>query len=188
MTTRIVLVSLFLSLLFACQKKEDDMVPGQNYKGTLTLDYSRNFPAFTSTLSLPVEVSAEGQVFVSAPLPCAFTGESDKFIGDERIKIREEGTILIPHITASWNQKGNKQYLEVSLLVSIEGERSVWKWMHHKWQETEYAPFVLQNQSDAPMIFRLDNALLSEAVCINGCNDCWGQNNFRWQLRLHENP
>ena len=111
MKARILLVSLILSLLVACDKKEDDINPGQDYTGTLTLDYSRSFPTFTTTLSVPVEISSNGQAVIALPAPHKFMGESDKMIDGERIKIREVGVITISDITSVWKQKDGHKYL-----------------------------------------------------------------------------
>ncbi|MDD2528201.1 MAG: hypothetical protein PHT26_09230 [Lentimicrobiaceae bacterium] len=188
MATRILLVSMLLSLLVACDKKEDDIKPGHDYTGTLTLDYTRTFPAFTSTLSLPVEITASCQVFISKSLPHAFEGESDKFIQGERIKIREKGVINISEITPMWTQRDANQFLEVSILFAIEGEQTVWKWADYYWEQTDQGPYLVLNPTECPMVFRINNALMSEAVCVFHCEDCWGMNNFRWRLQLHEAP
>jgi len=70
----------------------------------------------------------------------------------------------------------------------MEGEQTVWKWATYYWEQTEQRPYLLQNPVECPMVFRIDNALLSEAVCTSRCEDCWGRNNFRWRLQLHEVP
>ncbi len=188
MTTRIVLVSLLLSLLVACDKKEDDINPGRNYTGTLTLDYSRSFPTFTTTLSLPVEISASGQAVIAQPLPHNFQGESDKMIRGERIKIREEGVITISDIVPVWKDDNGHKYLQVSLSFKLEGNQTVWEWDNYYWKQTSEAPYAFQNPVECPMLFRIDNALLSESVCASRCEDCWGNNNFRWILHLYEAP
>ena len=188
MKTRIVLVSLLLALLVACDKKEDDKDTGQNYTGTLTLDYARTFPAFTTTLSVPVEISATGQVFISQPLPHEFSGESDKMIDGERIKIREEGVIVISDIAPAMMQKSGSNYLEVAFSLMLQGEQTVWKWATYCWEQTDKGPYILPNSGECLLLFRIDNALLSESVCTSRCEDCWGRNNFRWRLQLHEAP
>lgn len=188
MTTRIVLVSLLLSLLVACDKKEDDINPGRNYTGTLTFDYSRSFPTFTSTLSLPVEILASGQAEIVQPMPYEFQGESDKMIQGKRIKIRENGTIIISDIFPVWKDENGRKYLEVGLSFKLEGHQTVWEWDNYYWKQTSEGPYTLQNPVECPMVFRIDNALLSESVCASHCEDCWGYNNFRWRLQLHEVP
>lgn len=186
MATRILLVSLLLSFLVACDKKEDDIDPGRNYTGTLSLDYSRSFPAFTSTLSVPVEISASGQVTMAQPLPHEFGGESDKLIDGERIKIREEGHIKLSDIAPLWKKIDGIQYLECALSFALEGQQTIWIWTGHSWEQTLQQPYLLQNPDKCPLLFRIDNAVLSESVCISQCEDCWGRNNFRWRLQLKE--
>ena len=186
MATRILLVSLFLSLLVACDKKEDDINPGQDYSGTLTLDYSRSFPTFTSTFSVPVEISSTGQAIIALPVPHKFQGVSDKMIEGERIKIMEEGVITISDIDPVWKHHDGHQYLEVSLSFALEGKQTVWKWNIYYWEQTAEESYAIQDPVECPMKFRIDNAILSESVCASGCDDCWGHNNFRWRLRLHE--
>lgn len=186
MKARILLVSLFLSLLVACNKKEDDIKPGQDYSGTLTLDYSRSFPTFTSTLSVPVEISSTGEAIIALPVPHEFQGVSDKMIQGERIKIREEGVITISDIAPVWKHKDGRQYLEVSLSFALEGKQTVWKWNNYYWEQTSEDSYAIKDPVECPMLFRIDNALLSESVCASRCDDCWGHNNFRWRLRLNE--
>ena len=188
MKTRIVLVSLLLSLLVACDKKEDDINAGHDYTGTLTLDYSRSFPTFTSTLSLPVEISASGQAVIAQPMPYEFQGESDKMIRGERIKIKESGTITISDIVPVWKDENGHKYLQVSLSFNLEGTQTVWEWDNYYWKQTSTGPYAIENPVECPMVFRIDNALLSESVCASRCEDCWGHNNFRWRLQLHEAP
>ena len=188
MKARILLVSLFLSLLIACDKKEDDIKPGQDYSGTLTLDYSRSFPTFTTTLSVPVEISSSGQAVIAQPVPLEFQGESDKMIRGERIKIREEGVITISDIAPVWKNQDGQKYLEVSLSLVLEGNQTVWRWNNYYWEQTADESYAIQDPVECPMTFRIDNALLSESVCAARCEDCWGHNNFKWRLRLHEAP
>lgn len=188
MATRILLVSLFLSLLVACDKKEDDINPGRDYTGTLTLDYSRSFPTFTTTLSVPVEISASGQVVIAQPGLHEFQGVSDKMIRGERIRINEEGVITISDINPVWKQKDGHQYLEVSLSFVLEGKQTVCKWNNYYWEQTTEAQYAIHDPVKCPMLFRIDNALLSESVCASRCEDCWGHNNFKWRLQLHETP
>lgn len=188
MTTRIVLVSILLFLLVACDKKEDDITPGRDYTGTLTLDYSRSFPTFTSTMSIPVEISASGEAVVTQPLPHNFQGESDKMIRGERIKIREEGIITISDVDPVWKVENGREYLEVSLSFLLEGHQTIWEWDNYYWNQTSASPYSHQHPVKCPMMFRIDNALLSESVCAARCEDCWGYNNFRWRLQLNEVP
>ncbi|MBW6491609.1 MAG: hypothetical protein K0B15_10515 [Lentimicrobium sp.] len=184
MATRILLVSLFLSLLVACDKKEDDNNPGRSYTGTLALEYSRSFPTFISSLTIPVDISPLGEVTVVQPDPVAFQGEADKMIDGDRIRIREEGTINISDIRAKWLKKEGLQYLEVSLSFDLSGNQSVWKWDAYYWLKQSEAPYSLLDPVECPMMFRIDNAVLSEALCAARCNDCWGYNDFRWRLVL----
>lgn len=188
MKARILLVSLILSLLVACNKKEDDINPGRDYTGTLSLDYSRSFPTFTTTLSVPVEISSNGQAVIALPAPHKFMGESDKMIHGERIKIREVGVITISDITSVWKQKDGHKYLEVNLSFALEGQQNVWKWNINYWEQTAEESYEIQDPVECPMTFRIDNALLSEAVCASRCDDCWGHNKFSWRLQLHEAP
>ena len=184
MATRILLVSLFLSLLIACEKKEDDVIPGQNYTGTLELEYIRSFPTFSTSLQIPITISSSGLVALAQPVPLEFQGESDKMIQGERIRIREEGIINISGIAAKWLKKEGRQYLEVYLDFALSGQQQVWKWNDYYWRQLSEGPYSLMDPVECPMMFRIDNAVLSESVCAARCDDCWGHNNFRWRLML----
>lgn len=184
MATRILLVSLFLSLLFACDKKEDDMNPGKDYTGSLTLDYSRSFPTFKSGTSIAIDISANGSVTLTEPQQVSFAGESQKIIKGDRIKIREEGTITITSLSGKWVIKEGHATLEVNLSCLLNGTQTTWTYNGLDWIQLSQMPYTLENPVECPMYFRVDNAVIAEAVCGGSCNDCWGSSCFRWQLTL----
>jgi len=184
MARRILLVSLFLCLLVACNKKEDDINPGQDYSGTLTLDYSRTFPTLDAKVIIPVEIAENGTVTFTNPQQTVFVGESQKMIEGERIKVREEGTISVSAPSGVSAITDGKEYLEVNLSFLLEGTQYVWKYEDSQWLKMSEQPFLMENPVESPLHFRIENAVLSEAVC--GCthNDCWGNLCFRWHLVL----
>lgn len=186
MATRVLLVSLFLSLLVACDKKEDDINPGQSYTGKLALEYVRSFPTFTTSLGIPVEINSAGEVFLPSPQPLTFSGQSDKMIEGERIRISEDGEIVISNLSAKFIKDEGKEYLDVTLSFHISGNQQVWKWNEYFWKQLSAGPYEISDPVSCPMRFRIDNALLSESVCAARCSDCWGHNNFRWRLTLQK--
>ncbi|HOP13942.1 MAG TPA: hypothetical protein PLH09_08200 [Lentimicrobium sp.] len=180
----ILLVSLFLSLLTACDKKEDDMNPGKDYTGLLTLEYTRTFPTFQSVVSTQVDISSSGTVVFKQPPVTAFKGESEKMIENDRIRIREEGSISISMLSGKWDKMDGKEYLLVNLTCQLDGLRNVWEWDEYRWIQLSEVPYSLENPLACPMSFRIDNALMSEAVCGGSLTDNWGINCFRWRLVL----
>jgi len=180
----ILLVSLFLSLLTACDKKEDDINPGKDYTGTLTLEYTRTFPSFQKLAITGVNVSGSGQVSITPVNPVPFYGESEKMIGDDRIRIREEGEIVITSPEGLWLMVDGKENLRVDLGCTVTGSQKVWKWTYNNWQLLSEIPLDVANPVQMPMYFRIDNALLSEAVCGSSVTDPWGICCFRWKLVL----
>lgn len=184
MATRILLVSLFLSLLVACDKKEDDINPGKDYTGDLTLTYSRTFPTLQSIVGIDIEISKSGEVTFSSPQPITYDGISEKMIEGDRIKIREQGSITVASLSGQWVEVDGNEYLEVNLSCTLEGTQTVWAYEEYQWLKVSETPFTHENPVDCPMLFRVDNAVLSEAVCGANCCDVWGNTCFRWRLLL----
>lgn len=185
MATRVLLVSLFLSLLVACEKKEDDINPGTDYSGSLTLSYSRTFPTFDALVTIPVEISSAGLVTFAECAPVEFKGESQKMIEGERIKVKEQGVISISNLSGEWTKQEGKEYLKLNLTCQLEGRQEVWKYEVYQWEKMSDLPVMMYNPVDGPLLFRIENAVMSEAVC--GCthSDTWGNLCFRWHLVLH---
>ncbi|MFH1120608.1 MAG: hypothetical protein V1775_12365 [Bacteroidota bacterium] len=186
MATRILLVSLFLCLLTACDKKEDDNNPGKDYTGILSLTYSRSFPTFQAVVLIDAEIVANGNVTLSNPQQVEFDGLSEKMIEGERFKIREQGTINITSISGKWTKVDGKEYLEVNLLCLLEGIQTVWSYEEYQWIKTSEISYTQENPVASPMCFRIQSAVMSEAVCGGSCCDCWGNSCFRWRLELKE--
>jgi len=184
MAARFLLVSLFLSLLVACDKKEDDPNPGKDYTGLLSLSYSRTFPTFQSNVDINLEISQNGEVKLVDPNTVLFDGLSEKMISGERTKIREKGEISITTLSGDCINMGGKSYLRVNLSCLIEGVQTVWSYEGFQWTQKSETPFAVENPVETPMLFRIENAEMSEAVCGANCSDCWGNTCFRWRLVL----
>lgn len=185
MATRILLVSLFLSLLVACDKKEDDINPGQDYTGTLTLNYSRTFPTFQTGIDIELAISENGEVTFSEPKQVNYLGESQKMMDGERIKIREQGIVNVSSLSGGCTTIDNKEYLMVNLSCLLDGTQTVWKYTDFQWIKMSDMPYLLENPVESPMLFRIENAVMSEAICGGNCTDCWGNSCFRWHLVLN---
>jgi hypothetical protein len=184
MATRIVLVSLLLSLLMACDKKEDDNNPGKDYTGTLSLTYSRSFPTFEAEVSIDADIAADGTVTLTNPQQVAYDGVAEKLIEGERIKIREQGEIIISSLSGYWIRRDGRDYLEVTMDCRLEGTQTVTSFEGYRWVTVSEQPYTLDNPVGCPMAFRIQSALMAEAVCGASCNDCWGYSCFRWRLKL----
>lgn len=182
MAARILLVSLFLSLLVACDKKEDDITPGRDYKGSLTLEYSRCFPTINQPVVIGLEVNQAGTVTFVAPQSTQYTAEADKMIEEDRIRIKEEGTITITSLTGKWVDVDGKAYLQVSLSCYIDGTHTVWRHDGVQWQQIEQTQFNLENPAQQPMLFRIENAERDGSVCGATTSDKWSPICFRWKL------
>ena len=186
MATRIVLVSLLLSLLMACDKKEDDDIPGKDYTGTLSLTYSRSFPTYQTTVSIAVNIAANGAVALGDPQQFPFDGVAEKLIEGERIKIRERGSIVVSSRSGRWSRLDGNDYLEVMMDCHLEGIQTVSRFETYQWVILSDQPYVQENPVECPMSFRIQSALMDEAVCGATCNDCWGYSCFRWRLVLNQ--
>ncbi len=184
MATRIVLVSLILSLLVACNKKEDDINPGKDFTGTLTLEYSRTFPTFQSFVTIVVDINRTGEVTLSQISPVNYVGESEKLIEGDRLKLREEGIITVSSLAGEWVKKGGKENLSVSLSCLIEGRQILWSYEQFRWLMISETPFTHENPVACPLLFRIENAVMDEALCGSNCCDSWGNACFRWRLVL----
>jgi len=188
MATRILLVSLFLSLLVACDKKEDDINPGKNYTGTLTLEYSRTFPTFQSFITVDVEINQTGEVILLQPSSVNYSGESEKMIEGDRIKLREEGSISVTSTQGEWIKKDGKEFLSVDLSCLLDGRQILWAYDGYNWMKVSETPFTHENPVECPMLFRIENAVMAEAICGASCCDTWGNTCFRWRLVLTPEP
>jgi hypothetical protein len=184
MATRILLVSLFLCLLTACDKKEDDNNPGKDYTGKLTLTFSRSFPTYQAVVPVEVLIAANGSVTLTPPAPIAYTGIAEKMLEGKRIKISEEGVVNISGLSGNYVRKDGKDFLEVNITCTLDGVQTVWTYDGICWTSPGETPYTLANPVQCPMCFRIGSALMSEAVCGANCCDAWGNACFRWRLVL----
>lgn len=148
--TRIVLVSLLLSLLMACDKKEDDNNPGKDYTGTLSLTYSRSFPTFEAAVSIDADIAANGDVILGNPQQVPYDGVSEKLIEGERIKIREQGEIVITSLSGKWSRSDGKDYLTVTIDYRLEGLLTVSSFDEYQWITLSRQPYTLENPVETP--------------------------------------
>jgi len=184
MATRILLVSLFLSLLVACDKKEDVINPGQDYSGNLTLTYSRTFPTFDALAGMNVNISKSGDVTLSTPQPVGFDATSEKMIDGLRTRVREYGVITIHAATGSCVNLEGRQYVDIVLTCSLEGWRQLCTCSNGNWSAAPETPLTGDHPVSSPMRFSLGNAVMDEAVCGGTCSDALGNTCFMWRLKL----
>ena len=184
MSARVLLVSLSLFLLMACDKKEDDTPSGKSYSGRLTFVLSRTFPTLHAETAVDVSIDADGNVGFSQPEAVYFEAVSEKIMDGDRIKLTETGVIQVSAISGNLKSVNGKDYLVVALNMNIDGNLTHWDYRYPDWICAGDDPYTVSDPVSCPLMFRMENALMDEALCGHSCCNNWGNTCYRWKLVL----
>jgi hypothetical protein len=180
-------------LLMQCTKggdeeKEDEDKPSNEYTGTLILTYAREFPDFSATVSIEVDIYEMGDVLLSSPNQVPYHGVEEKVIGEAKVKIDETGTITVTSLSGTWKKIEGEEYLEINANTLIDGTSQVWAWTGSSWLQTLNQPFTIEDPIDMPLLFSITDATVGNATFDASAAGDYGSATYSWTLGLIVKP
>ncbi len=176
-------------LLLQCtngdDEKEDEDKPGNEYGGFLTLTYARDFPDFSATVSIEVDVYKTGDVLLSSPNQVPYSGTEQKQIMEALVKIEETGTITVTSLSGTWKKIDGEEYLEINSNTLIDGTSKVWTWVENQWFQVLDEDFTDENPIEPPLLFSVTDASVGAGSTFGGtAQGAYGSATYTWTLTL----
>ena len=166
------------------EEKDDEDKPSNEYSGVLTLTYARDFPDFSSTVSIEVDVYKSGDVLLSSPNQVPYSGTEQKQIMEALVKIEETGTITVTSLSGTWKKIDGEEYFEFNANTLIDGTSKVWTWVENQWFQTLDQPFTIEDPVDTPLRFSISTATTGEATFTATAAGAYGSATYTWTLGL----
>ena len=178
---------LLLSVFAGCSKEE--LKPDSNYTGLLTFEYIRSFPAFTSDVSVNLNIYTSGEVVFSDPAQVTYSAE-DSLSGNTEIKVYESGIIAVSALNGEWVVKNNAEHLSVNANVLIEGNRKIWNRNNPEteWELTEENSINVENPVNYPLDFKISEAKQTNGSVIGDYRSTPDDGSIIYQWTLRINP
>ncbi len=175
-------------LLMQCatgdEEKDDEDKPSDEYGGTLTLTYARDFPDFHATVSIDVDVYDMGDVLLSSPNQVPYHGVEEKVIGEAKVKIDETGTITVTSLNGTFKKIDGEEYIEINANTLIDGSSKVWTWIDNQWFQVLNEPFTIEDPIDMPLLFSITEATVGNATFTASAAGAYGSATYSWTLVL----
>jgi hypothetical protein len=129
----------------------------RNYDGTLTLTYSKTYPAFTASTSMGVEVAMSGLVSVGSASPASWDADEVKEIDDGQIRQKDSGSLSITLGSSVTIVRGTDEYVALDVHVTITGEQETFAWDedHMTWFSVAKVPYSVEDPMSPPLEFDL---------------------------------
>ncbi|MFH0974688.1 MAG: hypothetical protein V1874_02775 [Spirochaetota bacterium] len=156
-----------------------------DYTGTLTLEYSRDFPGFSTAVEIDVDVYKSGDVLLSQPDQATYDATEEE---PGQVKIREYGSVTVTSLSGLAVETGGEKYIQISANTLITGVQTVWGWTGSDWYQVMNTPFDIENPIESPMNFNLDDAVWSGASIGKSIPAYGGTQTFKWTLLLSVVP
>lgn len=158
----IVLFSALISIFSSCRENENNDVLTRGYTGVLSVEYTKGFPAYTSTAKLNVDIQKDGTVTFSGG------GDSDEFEAEDILydegkpvtKIKITGTLVFNGAQGEVMIDGDNKYVLIKVSSSLYVQMTVWAWDDDLgWIQMLDIPHTQEDKySDGPMQFNILNA------------------------------
>ena len=161
------MMSMVFLIIFssACKKKsEETNVLSNSYKGNMTLEYSRGFPNFSTTVQMTVDVGKDGVMAFGPGESESFNKEEIKYNqGKPEIKMKMTGSLALHSAKGNYFLDKGVSTLLVWVHSSIVGQMTVWGWDEDLgWIQVLDTPFTYEDiYNDGSMQFKLDDAVLT---------------------------
>jgi hypothetical protein len=191
-TTVNLLFCLAAVLLLNCKK--DDNVPElmNSYGGTLSLEYSRDFPDFSETVTMPIDISKSGDVTFGSGGSAAFNAEDIQYDGaDPVLKIKMEGTLDLQSAEGRCDIINNEELVFIKTISHIWGTMYIWIWDDDLqiWVEPPVGPHEIpfdyqDSYSDGEMQFSILDACMDLAEIKATLSDVHGTWTYGYALSL----
>jgi hypothetical protein len=153
--TTLLLVPLIL--FYSCNNSENEPELSHNYAGLLSVEYTKGFPAFTSTAKLDVEIRKDGTVTFNGG------GDSDEFEAEDILyedekpatKIKMTGTLVFNGAQGEVMIADEDEYALIKVSSSLYVQMTVWAWDEDLgWIQVIDLPHTQEDKySDGPLQF-----------------------------------
>jgi hypothetical protein len=164
-----------LSIILVTCKKDNDNEPmfSTSHKGYFTFEYSRDFPGFSASVKMDVDINKAGDVTFGSGGSKDFDATDIKYDdnGDPALKLQVQGTLAFNSASGRCDIIGKEEYMFVLVDSRISGTMFIWIWDDDKkeWIEPPVGghefPFDFQDTySDGEMQFLIDDAVMDEAA------------------------
>jgi hypothetical protein len=146
----------------SCKKDENNIELSNSYSGLLLVEYTKGFPAFTSTARLGVDIMKDGTVTFSGG------GDSDEFEAEDILyedgkpatKMKMTGTLVFNGAQGEVMIADTIEYVLIKVSSSLYVQMTVWAWDDELgWMQVIDIPHTQQDKySDGPLQFGILDA------------------------------
>lgn len=185
------LISIFL---LSCKKeKEETLLLAHNYGGSLSFEYSRDFPDFSEIINMPVDITKNGTVTFGTGGSKTFSATDTLFDGNEpALKIQVDGTVEFQSASGRCDVINSQELVFVKVNSHIWGTMYIWIWDEdlQMWIEPPVGPhefpFDYQDSyADGEMQFSLLDATSGDGSAIKvTLPDIEGEWTYGYRLEL----
>jgi hypothetical protein len=177
-------------------KKESEEDKNQNYAkgytGTLTMEYTRDFPEFDAIIHINVAVSGEGIMTSGPSVSCLINAEDTFYEGIEpKLRMRLNGSMTLHETQGNTYTLDGTQYMGVLVHSTIQYQETVWFWDddNQQWVQFIDAPVSYSDEySDGEFQFNMVNAQLGGSEIKATLPDLQGTFTYGYMLFLIPNP
>jgi hypothetical protein len=147
---------------FSCNDDDNSIELSNSYTGVLSVEYTKGFPAFTSTAKLDVDIQKDGTFTYSGG------GDSDEFEAEDILyedgkpatKMKMTGTLVFNGAQGEVMIADSSEYVLIKVSSSLYVQMTVWAWDDELgWIQVIDIPHTQQDKySDGPLQFRILDA------------------------------
>jgi hypothetical protein len=181
----IIFLACCLLINGSCKEDKEEQKLGNDYSGSLKLEYSRNWLGFNAIVEMEVEVTRDGDFIFSQPDQASYSGEGENWDGGDGIKMNETGTVTVAYPDGKVSQTGGEDFIEITTETVVSGTLKVWGWDDELgWMLALETPFEPADPVSYPMRFSLSDATLTGDVIGATIQDPFGLISYKWTLFL----
>jgi hypothetical protein len=124
------LIILLLIIFTGCKKKKEEKPQLSNsYYGTLYVEYTKGFPAFSIIEDMDVYVSKDATVTFGPGETKSFDKEETSYeSGKPVLKIHMKGSMTFHEASGEYFENNGQEYLLILVHMTIQGQMTVWSW------------------------------------------------------------
>ncbi len=142
--------------------EDDDQSPNlsKSYNGTLTLTYSKTFPAFTATTTMSVKVQKSGEITIGSAPPASWDADEVKAVEDDQIRQKDSGSLSITQGSSVTILRGTDEFVALDVHVTFTGEQETFAWddEHKTWFSVANIPYTVEDPMSPPLEFSVAEA------------------------------
>jgi hypothetical protein len=162
---QMMVMTILITVISGCKKKnEEPNVLSNSYHGTMTLEYSRGFPNFSSIVQMNIDVAKNGAVTFGPGDSVTFDKEEIKYNQSKpEIKMKMTGTLGLHAAKGQYFLDKGVSTLMVWVHSSIVGQMTVWSWDDDLgWVQVLDTPYNYEDTyNDGSMQFNINDAVLT---------------------------